>query len=228
MHYQSTPVAASHANTRDSFIRKTYFHVFLAILMFTGIEAFLFKTGIADQIMAFMTGMNWLIILGAFMVSSWIATRFAQGSRSKASQYFGLSLYVFFEAIIFVPLLYIAEYKTGGGAIESAATATLLGFAGLTAIAFATRADFSWLGKFLMFAGVGALILIVCSVLFGLSLGVYFTVGMILFAGAAILYDTSNIIHHYSEDDYVAAALQLFASVALLFWYVLRFFNSRD
>jgi len=45
---------------------------------------------------------------------------------------------------------------------------------------------------------------------------------MIGFAGVAVLYDTSNIIHHFPEDRYVAAAMQLFASIALMFWYVLR------
>jgi uncharacterized protein len=45
---------------------------------------------------------------------------------------------------------------------------------------------------------------------------------MIGFAGAAVLYDTSNIIHAYPEDRYVSAAMQLFASIALMFWYVLR------
>ena len=46
---------------------------------------------------------------------------------------------------------------------------------------------------------------------------------------AAILYDTSNVLHHFPEDRYVGAALQLFASVALMFWYVLRLFmSSRD
>jgi len=47
-------------------------------------------------------------------------------------------------------------------------------------------------------------------------------------AGAAILFDTSNILRTYPEDRYVSAALQLFASVALMFWYVLRLFMSRD
>ena len=48
-----------------------------------------------------------------------------------------------------------------------------------------------------------------------------------LLAGGAILYDTSNVLHHYPQDRYVAAALQLFASVALLMWYVLRLVMSR-
>jgi hypothetical protein len=45
---------------------------------------------------------------------------------------------------------------------------------------------------------------------------------MVAFASAAILYDTSKVMHHYSTQHYVAASLELFASVALLFWYILR------
>ena len=63
-----------------------------------------------------------------------------------------------------------------------------------------------------------ALGLIVFSLLLGFELGTFFCVGMVAFAGAAILYDTSNVIHHYPEDRYVGAALQLFASFALMFW----------
>ena len=52
---------------------------------------------------------------------------------------------------------------------------------------------------------------------------------MVGLAGAAILHDTSNVLHHFPEDRYVGAALELFASVALMFWYVLRLFmSSRD
>ena len=58
--------------------------------------------------------------------------------------------------------------------------------------------------------------------IFGFQLGTWFSVAMIGFAGVAVLYDTSNIIHNFPEDRYVAAAMQLFASIALMFWYVLR------
>jgi hypothetical protein len=51
---------------------------------------------------------------------------------------------------------------------------------------------------------------------------------MIGFAGAAVLYDTSNILHHYPQDKYVAASMQLFASIAMMFWYILRLFMSRN
>jgi FtsH-binding integral membrane protein len=49
---------------------------------------------------------------------------------------------------------------------------------------------------------------------------------MVGFAMAAILYDTSQMMTQFSKDQYVAASLSLFASVALLFWYVLRIVMS--
>ncbi|MFP6625404.1 MAG: Bax inhibitor-1 family protein, partial [Myxococcota bacterium] len=114
------------------------------------------------------------------------------------------------------------------GTIESAALVTMLGFGGLTAVAFTTRKDFSFMGSALRWGGVVALLAIVGGVLFGFQLGTWFSVAMVGFAGAAILYDTSNVLLHYPEDRYVGAALQLFASVAMMFWYILRIFMGRD
>ena len=144
------------------------------------------------------------------------------------TQYLALAGFVVAEAVIFVPMLFIAQLYAQGDVIESAATVTLLGFGALTMIAFWTRRDFSFLGALLRWVGILALVAIAAAVLFGFELGTWFSVGMIGVAGAAILYDTSNVIHRYPEDRFVAAALQLFASVALMFWYVLRLFMSRD
>jgi FtsH-binding integral membrane protein len=143
-----------------------------------------------------------------------------------AAQYTALAAYVGVQSLIFVPLLFMAN-QAAPGVIASAAGVTALGFGGLTAVAFLSRKDFSFLGALLRWCGVGALVAIVAGVIFGFQLGTWFSVGMIVFAGAAILYDTSNVLHRYPEDRHVAASLQLFASVMLLFWYVIRLFLSR-
>ena len=104
---------------------------------------------------------------------------------------------------------------------------TFFAFAALTLVVFLTRKDFSFLRGILMWGGIIGLLLIVAGAIFGFNLGTYFSVGMVALAGASILYDTSNVLHHYPEDRYVAAALELFASVALMLWYVLRLLMSR-
>jgi len=164
---------------------------------------------------------GWLLILGGFMLVGWLASRTAASSLSLPAQYMALTIYVVAEAIIFMPLLFIAD-AYAPGAIQSAGLITLLGFAGLTAIAFLMGEDFTFLGGVLRWAGICALLLIVGAVVFGFALGTWFSVVVISFAGAAVLYDTSAIMLHYPSDRHVSAAMSLFASVALMFWYVLR------
>jgi len=122
-------------------------------------------------------------------------------------------------------MLFIANH-VAPGVIQSAGMVTMLGFAGLTGVAMWTKKDFSFLRGVLAFGSILALVAIVAAVIFGFQLGTFFSVAMVGFAGAAILYDTSNVLRRFPEDRYVAAALQLFSSVALMFWYVLRIMMS--
>jgi FtsH-binding integral membrane protein len=219
----SMPVSALDTDRRATFLTRTYTHLFGAILGFTGIEVWLFSSGLAEPIARAMLGVNWLLVLGGFMLVSWLASRAAMGVSSLGSQYLGLAAFVAAEALIFVPMLYIAN-TYAPGTIQSAALVTVMGFVGLTAVAFSTRKDFSFLGAGLRWMGVMAIVLIASSVLFGFALGTWFSVAMVAFAGAAVLYDTSNVLHHFPEDRYVGASMQLFASIALMFWYILRIF----
>jgi len=225
--YADSPSVRIGEDTRAAFIGRTYVHLFGAIVVFVLIEAWLFSSGLAETIAGSMLGVNWLWVLGGFVVVSWLASRAAFTARSPAAQYAALGAFVVAEALIFVPMLYIAN-RVAPGAIQSAATITLIGFAGLTAVAFISRKDFSFLGSLLKWGGILALVAIVGGVIFGFNLGTWFSVAMVGLAGGAILYDTSNILRNFPEDRHVGAALQLFASVALMFWYILRIFMSRD
>ena len=220
------PVAALPAEDRSQFIWRTYAHVVGAILAFAGISAYLYQSGAAQSLFPVLTS-NWLLTLGAFMLVSWGASHVAHRLESKAAQYAAFAFFIFAEAMIFSPLLYLAA-AYAPGVIESAAVTTIMGSVGLIAVAMITRKDFSFLRGILVWGGILALVAIASSLLFGWHLGTWFSVGMIGFAGAAVLYDTSNIMHHYPQDRYVAAAMGLFASIALMFWYILQFFMSRD
>ncbi len=227
--YQSVlaPAATRAMDERARFLVRTYNTLFIAIAAFAGIEFALFASGAAETIARTLSG-SWFLVLGGFMLVSWLASRAAHTAESPVAQYAALGGFVVAEAIIFVPLLFLAN-AVAPGAIQSAGLVTMVGFAGLTAVAWSTKKDFSFLGGLLRWGAIVALVLIGASLLFGFQLGVFFSVAMVGFAGAAILYDTSNVLLHYPEDRHVGAALQLFASVALLFWYVLRLFiAARD
>lgn len=224
--YRGTPVAELPVSDRAAFISRTYMHLTGAILAFTLLEMYLFRSGAAESIARVLVNGSWLLVLGGFMVVSWVASWAAATVESKPLQYLALAGFVVAEAIIFVPLLMLAQ-NAAPGVIQSAAATTLVGFSVLTAIVMLTRKDFSFLRTIVVWGGILALVAIVGAVIFKFNLGVWFSVAMVGLAGAAILYDTSNVLHRYPEDRYVSAALQLFASVALMFWYVLRLFMRR-
>ena len=216
---------------RAAFIRRTYLLLAAAIMAFIVVEALLFASGAAQLIatVIFSTGsFGWLAVLGGFMLISWLSNRWAVSETSDAVQYAGLGVFVIAEAVIFVPLLYIAAYASGDPTIIIKAGIVSLGlFAGLTMTVFLTRTDFSWLAPILGIGGFAALGFIIASAIFGFTLGNVFAFIMVAFAGTSILYQTSQVMHRFNTKQHVAAALTLFASVALLFWYILRIFSSR-
>ncbi|MDZ7768463.1 MAG: Bax inhibitor-1 family protein [Woeseia sp.] len=220
------PVSSLSVEDRSTFIWRCYAHVVGAIIAFAAVEAYLIQSGIAARIAGPMIN-NWLLVLGGFMLAGWGAAHVAHRLVSKQAQYAAFAFFIVVEAIIFCPLLLRAAMMDPG-MIDSAAGVTLLGCGGLIATAMITRKDFSFLRGLLVWGGILAMVGIVSSLLFGFALGTWFSVGMIGFAGAAVLYDTSNIMLHYPEDRYVAASMALFASIALMFWYVLQLFMSRD
>ncbi len=217
---------------RAAFIRKTYLHVAGALAVFALMETYLVASGAGFAIARTMLGgrWSWFIVLGLFMGVSMLANWWANSQTSKGMQYLGLTLYVVAEAIIFLPLLFIAENMSGGSAMIAQAGIVTLGlFLGLTATVFLTKKDFSFLGPILAIGGFVALGFIFSGIVFGFGLGSVFSFVMVAFAGGSILYNTSNLLHRYRTDQHVAASLSLFASVALLFWYVLRIFmGSRN
>lgn len=218
-------VAQARPLERAKFIQQTYIHLAGAIATFIVVEFLFFQTGLAETLfnLAVSTRFAWFIFIGGFAILGWLSRELAAKADSIGTQYIGLGIYIVGEALIFAPILFIAQYYTGDpNLISTAAILTLFMFGGLTTVAFTTRKDFSFLGTILKIGGFVALGLIVCSVLFGFQLGIIFSGAMVLFASAAILYDTSNIIHRYQTDQYVAASLQLFASVALLFYYIVN------
>jgi FtsH-binding integral membrane protein len=224
------PAMLAEENARSVFVRRTYAHLFGAILMFVAFEAAVFTlvpmatlNGLMQAIFASRFG--WLVVLFGFMGISWLANAWAMSDASRAMQYAGLGLYVVAEGVIFVPLLYVAN-SVAPMAIPAAGVLTLVMFGGLTALVYVTNSDLTSWGKYLWLAGLGAIGVAVCAALFNFQLGVWFSGAMVVLAAGYILYDTSNVLHRYRTEQYVAASLALFASVALMFWYILRLMMS--
>ncbi len=217
---------------RATFYKKTYGHVAGGVLVFILFEYLLLQSETVVSFMLSMTqGYKWLLLLGGFMLATNYAEGMAMKTTDKNTQYLAYGIYIFFEALIFVPMLYMVTElmgPSGSDVLYQASIVTLALFTGLSAAVLMTKTDFSFLKTGLTIGFFIAIGLIIAGTLFGFDLGLWFSVGMCLLAGGSILYQTSNLVKTYGVEDYIPAALGLFASLMLLFWYILRIFMSRD
>jgi FtsH-binding integral membrane protein len=225
--------AASDAQERTGFITKTYLYLTGAVLAMVGLECFYFSVlGLerANEFAQTITGgYTWFIVIGLFIGVHWIANVWAMNSTNHTMQIAGLGLYTVVASIILFPLLTIALLIGGGPQIiTSAGFATGGLFALMSLAVFITRTDFSFLRTFLWFGCMAAFGLIIMAIVFGFHLGPIFIYAMIALACGYILYDTSNVLHHYRIGQHVAASLALLSSLFLLFWYVLQLFLNRE
>ncbi len=216
---------------RVAFYKKTYAHVAGGVLVFILFEYLLLQSdAIVEFTLSMTEGYKWLIMLGGFMFITNYAERMTMKTTDKNTQYLAYAIYILAQAFIFVPLIYIAAYYMDSGTeiLNQAAIVTLGLFTGLSAVVLVTKKDFSFIKTGLTVGFFIAIGLILAGTLFGFTLGLWFSVGMCLLAGGSILYQTSNMVNKYTTDDYIPASLGLFASLMLLFWYVLSIFMSRD
>lgn len=223
-------VADASKAEQATFYKKTYLNLALGLVAFNIIESiFLQIEPLVSFMLSLTQGYLWLLLLGGFMGISYVAQKMTNEGVTKSKQYLGYFLYIIAQALIFVPLLYIAIFYTGSyDLLIQAVVITASLFLGLTFIVFSTKADFSFLRSVLTIGFFVAIGTIVAGMIFGFDLGLWFSVGMILLASGSILYDTYQIKNNFATHQYVPAALSLFSSLMLLFWYVLRLLMSRD
>jgi FtsH-binding integral membrane protein len=218
------PIAArAHSEVRAAFMRRTYGHLAGAVLAFVGLETLLLQIpGVSEAVLG-MGRAGWIIVLLVFIGAGWLARMWAHSDASPALQYLGLGLYVAVEAVVFLPLIWFAVNRTGDPyLIPMAGIMTLAIFGGLTMSVFITRRDYSFLGPILSIGCFIALGVAIAGMLFGFTMPLFYSFAMVALASGFIIYDTSNVLHHYRTDQHVGAALELFASLALLFYYILR------
>jgi FtsH-binding integral membrane protein len=220
---------------RSLFMRRVYGHLAMALLAFTALEAFLLSVpGLREGSLALLgqSRFSWLIVMLAFMGITTFANRMASTSANRSTQYFGLALYVVAEALIFLPLFAIVlRSEFGNGIVLKASLITGGLFIGLSTVALTTEKDLSFMQRFLKVGLWVALGIIVASILFGFSLGLFFMSAMVLLLAGTILYQTQQIYREWPGEMYVAASLHLFAAFVTMLWYIIQILmrmSSRD
>lgn len=225
------PVSSVSIEARLGFLRKVY-SLFTAGIGVTALGAVA-----GFQILPYLNVPPLLFLVGYF-VAFFVTYAVRHTPVLNMVAFFG---FMFLMGLMTTPLLagtlMSKGMAVGMANIITAFGGTTLAFGGLTAYVFITKKDFSWMGGFLWMALMGLFgfclltwILPMVGVELvmpaGLMIGIN-VFGLLLFS-AYTLYDTSMILHHYSEREYVMGALVLALDFIYMFWYLLQLLNSRD
>jgi FtsH-binding integral membrane protein len=133
-----------------------------------------------------------------------------------------------FYGLMLAPLVIFAE-DSFPGVVAQAGTITGVIFGGLTAYVFITKTDFSFLRGVLVVGLLSLFGVALAGLLFGFSVGVWYSYAAVAIFSGYILYDTSNLLHRYGTHQYVTAAIALFIDVVILFKHILLILmRSRD
>jgi FtsH-binding integral membrane protein len=215
------PASEASVEDRSKFIWRTYAHVVGAIFAFVGVVAYIIQSGMVEGLAQTLAGSPFILLVvfvGGSMAARWVA----HSTRSTALQYAAMAGLVVLYGAVFAPTIWIYD-QIKPGIIDDAAGVTLLGSVGLIATAMLTRKDFSFLRGIAVYGSWIALVAIGASIFMGFDLGNWFALAMIALLGITILWETSNVLHHYPTNMHVAASLELFSSIVILFMWILRF-----
>lgn len=125
--------------------------------------------------------------------------------------------------------MYIHHFHNGSQMIMMALGGTGLIFLALSGYALTTRANFSYMGGFMMAASIGLFLAVIANLFLKLpGLQIAIACGFTVFSSALILYETSNIVHG-GERNYIMATVSLYVSIYNLFislLQILSFFSG--
>nr|BAN21038.1 nmda receptor glutamate-binding chain [Riptortus pedestris] len=200
---------------RLGFLRKVYSLVFMQLFVTAlfGFTLYFWQDG-----RLFVQNNYWLISV-AFIVS--VVTLIALHIKRKETptNYILLSIFTVVQAYSIGVVVSFFEVVV----VLQALFLTLAVLGGLTAYTFQTKRDFSSLGT-VLFAAL--CVLLVAGILqlffhnntFEIIISVF---GAFLFA-LFIVYDTQNIMHRLSPEEYILATIELYLDIVNLFLYILR------
>lgn len=230
---EAPPAAFAAASERAAFLKKVYGLLFLGIL---GFAATLWAAGNVPIVNGWAVSMGraiygsrfgWVLYIGIFIGGSMAVHAVAE---KKVLGGIAFAAWAFLLAMLIAPIVLMINSTVAGPKIISQASGlTALVFGGLTGYVLYTGKDFSWLKgalTVLCFALFGAFLL---GMLMGFSMGMWYSVGIVVLFAGYILYDTSQILHRLPTTMAMSGAIMLFTDVVLLFKHILiLLWSSRD
>lgn len=213
------------AEGRLAFLRRVYAWMFAGILATVMGGAIAVKSGIAEQ-MLYWGWFPRILLLVAWIAGPFLLTRVRHVPTWNVVSF---ALYGLFTGIVMSTMIFLAIFlaerngAAGGTYLLQAGGLTLLAFGSISAYAYFSKRDFSFLRSFLT---VGAIVLLGAILIsfFVQSTGLHLIIsvfGVLLMSGF-VLYDTQKVLKTFPDGEHVQGAMTLYLDFVVLFIYILQ------
>lgn len=138
-------------------------------------------------------------------------------------------LFTFAEGVWLAPFLMFAEQRAPG-VINQAALLTLTTFGTLTMYAVFSRRDFSAWGGFFIVGLVVLFITMLLNMFFrSVTAALWLSAAGVFVFGGLLVFDTWRLLRSgtYGEEDYVAAAVQIYLDLLNMFLFIVSLLGGR-
>lgn len=226
----SMPAALAAVEERAAFLQKTYSLLLAGILTFA---ATLWAAGSVEPVSTWAASLGqaiyasrfgWLLYIGLFLGGGFAVHAVAEKSPINLFAFFG---YAFLLGLLLAPfILFVAQ--SSPDVISQAALITSVIFTGLTGWVFVSGKDFSFLRGALSIGCFALIAVGLAGWIFGFTLGLWFSMAIVVLMAGYVLYDTSKVLHHYPTNMYVSAAVVLLTDIVILFKHIVLLLMNRD
>lgn len=225
------PAAFAAVTERAAFLKKVYTLLFLGVL---GFAATLWAAGNVAPVRDFALSIGrlvyghrfgWLIYLGVFLGGSMAVHAVAE---KKPINAFAYAAWVVVLGLLIAPIVLMIHAAQGPEIVTQASMLTALTFGALTLIVFWTGKDFSFLRGALMLGGFALLAVGIAGMVFGFTVGLWYSAAIVVLMAGYVLYDTSAVLHRLPTTMAMSGAIMLFTDVVLLFKHILLLLARRD
>lgn len=216
------------AQVRAKFIQKVYSLLSLQLMLTFSLSAwFMFDEDAAE----FVTSEHGVILHNICMISSFVSllTLYCCLLHSHPANMILLLLFTFSMAyeVGFISVLFKSHGMENLIFIALGITMTI--FLSLTSFVMITKRDFEFLSTFLYISLLSLLLFSFIFIFIPINISIYHIImgyaGTLIFSGY-ILYDTSQLIHKLTPDDYIEGTIQLYLDIINLFFSILNILQS--
>ncbi len=228
------PAISGPSESRLAFLRKVGLLTFAALAA-AAVIAVVSTVTVAPVVFGFGRLGIFVVVVGAFMVSQYVARKMVYGEAKIPGFILGIVGMGFcFGFLLLATVSYVPVGETpeaariaGFGIIAKAMGITAASALGMLVYVWFNKSELSMVKAGLSVLGLPMLVLMVLQFAFPIGgiFGLIISVVFVVVSGFSLLYRLNTVVHEFEEDQHIEAAFEISMALLVLLWNIISLLN---